>query len=408
MSSPLHLFEATGVELEYMIIRRDTMDVLPIADEVMKVVTGEYLSDYEDGPIAWSNELVLHVIELKTNGPAATLDGLSGQFQQNVQRVNEILGPMGAMLLPTAMHPWMDPATEMRLWPHEYNETYDSYNRIFDCRGHGWSNMQSTHINLPFANDEEFGRLHAAIRLVLPLLPGLAASSPIVDGQVTGMADTRLSFYRKNQARVPSIAGKIIPEPVFNRADYDREIFQRCFRDIAPFDPEGILQKEFLNSRGAIARFSRGAIEIRLIDIQECPQADVALVALVNSVVRELAEGRTSDPAAQRLADTDRLALVLDAAILSGDAAIIEDDELLRLLGINARAISLREVWLSLGERTAAGRAALAGGLRAWRDGGTLSLRIVRATGPHPARDGIARVYRRLAECLQEGTLFIP
>ena len=36
-------------------------------------------------------------------------------------------------------------------------------------------------LNLPFSSDEEFGRLHAAIRLLLPLLPALAASSPLVE-----------------------------------------------------------------------------------------------------------------------------------------------------------------------------------------------------------------------------------
>ncbi|HAL85576.1 MAG TPA: hypothetical protein DCM31_01010, partial [Deferribacteraceae bacterium] len=36
------------------------------------------------------------------------------------------------------------------------------------------------------------------------------------------------------------------------------------YRDIAPYDPECILQEEWLNSRGAIARFDRKAIEIRL------------------------------------------------------------------------------------------------------------------------------------------------
>ena len=42
------------------------------------------------------------------------------------------------------------------------------------------------HVNLPFADDAQFARLHAAIRLVLPLLPALAASSPIAEGSVIG------------------------------------------------------------------------------------------------------------------------------------------------------------------------------------------------------------------------------
>ena len=88
--------------------------------------------------------------------------------------------------MPTAAHPFMDPMKETKIWPHENNEVYAIYNKIFDCRGHGWSNLQSTHLNLPFYDDEEFAKLHAAVRLVLPILPALCASSPILDGKLTG------------------------------------------------------------------------------------------------------------------------------------------------------------------------------------------------------------------------------
>jgi hypothetical protein len=60
------LFEVTGIEIEYMIVDRETLAVRPIADLVLGA-DGEL----ELGSIACSNELVLHVIELKTNGPGA-------------------------------------------------------------------------------------------------------------------------------------------------------------------------------------------------------------------------------------------------------------------------------------------------------------------------------------------------
>ena len=74
----------------------------------------------------------------------------------------------------------MNPLTDTELWKHSYSEVYELYNRIFNCKGHGWSNVQSTHINLPFFDDKEFEKLHAAIRIILPLIPGLCASSPIL------------------------------------------------------------------------------------------------------------------------------------------------------------------------------------------------------------------------------------
>jgi gamma-glutamyl:cysteine ligase YbdK (ATP-grasp superfamily) len=257
MTAPLGLFEAFGVELEYMIVDADTLDVRPAADELLAAVGGGYEVEVELGPVAWSNELALHVVEIKTNGPVASLGGLGALFQEHVGRIGSLLAPLDARLLPGGMHPWMDPHAELRLWPHENNRIYATFDRIFGCRGHGWANLQSTHINLPFGDDEEFGRLHAATRLVLPILPGIAASSPFVDGAPSGLMDARLDAYRTNSARVPSVTGHVIPEPVFTRAAYEGRLLQGIYDDLAPLDPEGVLRHEWVNARGCIARFDR-------------------------------------------------------------------------------------------------------------------------------------------------------
>lgn len=308
---PLGLFAGYGVELEYMIVDARSLSVRPIADQLLKSVAGEVVSDVELGDISWSNELALHVIELKTTEPSGQLELLADRFQQQIGQINELLAPLGARLMPTAMHPTMNPEQELRLWPHDYNTVYETFNRIFDCRGHGWANLQSVHLNLPFANDAQFGRLHAAIRLLLPLLPALAASSPLIDGGRSGKLDTRLDVYRNNAARVPSVSGDVIPEPVFTREDYDREIFQRMYRDIAPLDVEGTLQYEWLNARGAIARWDRHAIEIRVLDIQECPAADLAILQSIRDVLQNLVLEDASDYGRQRSVPQNELVTLL-------------------------------------------------------------------------------------------------
>ena len=66
MSQPsrLHLFQAFGIELEYMLVDKDTLAVKSITDELLKHELGVYGSDFENGIVTWSNELVMHVIEL--------------------------------------------------------------------------------------------------------------------------------------------------------------------------------------------------------------------------------------------------------------------------------------------------------------------------------------------------------
>ena len=284
---PLGLFAAYGLEVEYMLVDGESLDVAPAADQLLEAAAGELTDEFANGDVAWNNELALHVIELKCNGPRPSLAGLGKAFADNVRLANDKLGREGLRLMPTAMHPWMDP-TDVKLWPHGTRVIYDTFDRIFSCKGHGWANLQSLQINLPFAGDEEFARLHAAIRFLLPILPGLAASSPIIDGERNGILDNRLVVYRSNCARIPSVTGEVVPEAIGSIGEYHERLLEPIYRDLAPHDPEGILRNEWVNARGAIARFDRMAIEIRVLDVQETPLMDVAYAALIVEVLKLL------------------------------------------------------------------------------------------------------------------------
>ena len=407
---PLGLFEGFGIELEYMIVGADDLRVRPIADELLEQVGGSYETEAERGPIAWSNELALHVVELKTNGPAASLAGLEKLFQHDIEDANALLEPMQARLLPTAMHPWMDPHRELELWPHESDAIYRTFDRIFDCRGHGWANLQSMHINLPFGDDREFGALHAAIRLVLPIIPGLAASSPLVDGAPSGLLDTRLELYRGNARRVPSVAGLVIPERVFSRKEYEDGLLEKIYHDLAPVDPEGTLRHEWVNSRGCIARFDRSAIEIRVIDVQECPRADIAVAAAVVAAVRSLVEEHYASSREQREWHEKALAAILLDGIRDADLAVVDDREFLRSFGYPERGRArVRDLWQHLIESFLSrepGYADWSPALETILEHGCLARRILRATEGETDRETLQAVYERLADCLARGEIF--
>jgi gamma-glutamyl:cysteine ligase YbdK (ATP-grasp superfamily) len=399
----LGLFDAFGVELEYMIVDAETLDVRPACDELFFRVTGDYSGEVEFPDVCWSNELVLHVVELKTAGPAPRLEPLAAAFGRHVERINTELAPLASRLMPTAMHPWMYPAREMRLWPHDCSPIYEAFDRIFDCRGHGWANLQSTHVNLPFANDDEFGRLHAAIRLLLPILPAIAASSPIVEGRLTGLLDNRLEMYRTNARRIASVTGRIVPEPVYTRAEYERTIFAPMYAEIAPYDPDGVLRHEFLNARGAIPRFTRGAIEIRVLDVQECPAADLAIVEAIVAVLRALVDQRWTSYGDQRAADGDVLVDILTGTTRDAEKFSGLSTQYLTHFGIKSgRRISAGDLWRHLVEQV---------GLRnhlldAILNRGSLARRIATAAGNSPSPLRLREIYAELSHCLASGTMF--
>jgi carboxylate-amine ligase len=402
----LHLFQGFGIELEYMVVDRTTLEIRPMVDELFRTVAGSYEQEVERREIAWSNELALHVVELKTNGPARDLQGLTEPFHRNVTELNELLKPWNAQLMPTAMHPTMDPETEMRLWPHGDQEIYKAYDRIFGCRGHGWSNLQSTHINLPFANDEEFSKLHAALRYLMPLLPGLWATSPVVEGVLTDLEDNRLEFYRHNQRRVPLLTGSVIPEPVYSKADYEA-LLKTLYQAVAPHDPDGLLQHEWVNSRGAIARFDRMALELRTLDIQECPAADITLACGFVALLKRVME--LEDEELQKVADidTESLSDLWVKSLRARQEVDLRPLGYCERLGLNDRdSWTLDEFWRALGPTL---QPDLPSGVQPlWSrliERGSLASEIRRRLSGDCTPARIGELYRELCLCLEENRI---
>ncbi|TYB75760.1 glutamate-cysteine ligase family protein [Bizionia myxarmorum] len=406
-SKRYHLFEVYGIELEYMLVF-NSFKPAAIVDKLLTKKAGELTSDLENGDIAWSNELVAHVLELKTNGPTTNLNGLSELFHKNVLEINKLLKGMDAHLLPTAAHPLLNPLTDTELWKHSYSEVYELYNRIFNCKGHGWSNVQSTHINLPFFDDKEFEKLHAAIRIILPLIPGLCASSPILEGENTGIKDSRLEYYKTNQKEIPELTGLVIPERVFSKVDYYATVFEPINLAIKPHDTNNILDHHFLNSRGAIARFDRNAIEIRLVDIQECPKADMAVCVLIIEVLKLLVNKKLALLHDQKQWTKEDLFAILNPIIKEGENYTISNLEYLKLFQVE-ESVTVQVLWHHLFNLVkehidSSHHAAISIILNE----GTLSTRILKAVANDYSEQNIRKVYLELADCLNKNELFQP
>ena len=123
--------------------------------------------------------------------------------------------------------------------------------------------------------------MHNQLANLCAYLPAIAASSPIYEGKNGPKRDNRLSFYKVNQKEVPSITGDVIPEYVSSLSQYKREVIGRYSKDLASAGADKtLLHREWVNSRGVIFRFDRSALEVRVMDEQECIKSDVALAVL--------------------------------------------------------------------------------------------------------------------------------
>jgi glutathione synthase/RimK-type ligase-like ATP-grasp enzyme/gamma-glutamyl:cysteine ligase YbdK (ATP-grasp superfamily) len=311
-------FEVAGMELEYPTVDRD-LNVVSLVEPAFRVLAGRGTSDVDLGAVGFSNEIADHVFEIKTQAPVRSLAEAEAALAEGIQRFSAVLhAEFGGRLLPTGMHPWFDPR-KGKLWTRSGLRIYTTYARLFDVRTHGWMNVHASHLNLPMGREVDAIAMHTAAALLIPYLPALAASTPMYDGELQPAADGRLAWILEHQARIPESCGELVPEYVEGFGDYRKRILAPMYRALDRLPDTGAIRHEFFNTRGAILRFARRAMEIRVLDTQECVKMDVAVVVFVRSALKHL----TQRVAAGRVELPDHAVLVEDfrACIAGGSAA---------------------------------------------------------------------------------------
>ena len=280
-------FEVAGMELEYPVVDRD-LNVASLVEPAFRLLAGRGTSDVELGAVGFSNEIADHVFEVKTTAPVRSLATAEEVLAEGIQRFSAVLrSEFDARLMPTGMHPWMDPR-KGKLWTRSGGRIYGTYERLFDVRSHGWMNVHAMHLNLPMGREGEAVAMHTAAALLVPYLPALAASSPMFDGELQPEADGRLAWILKHQARIPESQGELVPEFVESFADYRKRIFAPMYAALDRMPDTAPIRHEFFNARGAVLRFARKAMEVRVIDTQECVKADVAVAVFTRSALKRL------------------------------------------------------------------------------------------------------------------------
>jgi gamma-glutamyl:cysteine ligase YbdK (ATP-grasp superfamily) len=279
--------EVLGPEHEFSLVDQE-LKPLPISDKIIKAYCGRTINFIELPEFTFGKELQLHVMEIKANQPFKTPSEFEETMQNAVSTLSSIVAKHGARLLGTGMHPLLKFA-DTGIWPHYHRKIYREYGRIFNLQQHGWLNIQSFHLNLPYQKEADAIQIHNQLCNLCTYLPAVAASSPIFGGKTGPDIDNRLRFYKVNQKEVPSITGDVIPEYVSSLAGYKRDVIGRYSTDLAEAGADKpLLNREWVNSRGVIFRFDRCALEVRVMDEQECVKMDVALSCFIRAALRGL------------------------------------------------------------------------------------------------------------------------
>jgi gamma-glutamyl:cysteine ligase YbdK (ATP-grasp superfamily) len=280
--------EILGPEHEFSLVNEE-LKPLPIVDKVIKSFCGKIVNFVELPQFIFGKEMQLHVMEIKANAPFRSPELFEETMHDAVSTLLDFLREKyHAHLLGTGMHPLLK-LEETSIWPHRHRKIYQEYSKVFNLKQHGWLNIQSFHLNFPYSREEKGVLLHNHLAGLCAYLPAISASSPIYEGTVGPNVDNRLNFYKMNQREITSITGDVIPEYVSSFDQYHREVIGRYSRDLAEAGAgKPLLFKEWVNSRGVIFRFDRSALEVRVMDEQECVKSDVALSCFIRAALRGL------------------------------------------------------------------------------------------------------------------------
>ena len=381
-----------GPEHEFSLVNEE-LKVLPIVDKVIKDFYGRIVNFVELSDFTFGKELQLHVMEIKANAPFKSPELFEDTIQDAVATLLDFLGKKyHASLLGTGMHPLLR-LDETSVWSHRHRKIYQECSKIFNLKQHGWLNIQSFHLNLPYSKEANGVLQHNLLANLCAYLPAISASSPICEGTISPNVDNRLHFYKLNQREVPSITGDIIPEPVSSFAQYREDIIRRYSQDLAKAGAgKAILFKEWVNSRGVIFRFDRSALEVRVMDEQECIKSDVALSCFIRAALRGLMAEKT-EPLPHKLLVKDFNAVIakgLNAKVLhpNGETARQVCRYLFTLASENADDAEKKYLWV----------------IQKRIDNGNLSElireRILRKAQRTDFKEAVLSVYSTLINCL--------
>lgn len=277
MNSPMTI----GTEHEYSINDME-FNPRPVSDQIIKKICGRIESEILFGDVKLSKELQKTVLEFIPKKPGHNLAPLEEHLYNGIRKFSHIFQGK-YQLLGLGMHPTLT-LDQTAVWDYDEGDYYEMYDRLFNIRQHGWLNIQALQINLSYTHEQDLVALYNRIRVFLPYLVAVTASSPMVEGRLTGMMDNRLIYYRENQKEIPQICNGIIPGPIREVADY-HALQQEIFSSLRACGAE-ILCEEWVNSGGIIIRFSRRCLEIKAPDEQECIRSDMAVCAFIRALLR--------------------------------------------------------------------------------------------------------------------------
>jgi carboxylate-amine ligase len=253
-----------GIEEELMIVDGGSYELVNAIESLLEDARAADTTAGEIKP-----ELMESVLEIATR-PAANTAEAGRQLRALRRQVGDIAARRGLTIGSSGTHPFA-------LWEDQRIASRQRYRELVNALRFVARQELIFGLHVHVGLDDPDKAIHVAngMRVHLPVLLALSANSPFWRGDGTGMASTRLPIFRA----FPRVG---VPPSYRDWADYERQI-------------------EFMVSSGVMEDYTYlwydvrphpklGTVEIRACDAQTRVEHTLGLAALIQAMVKELAE----------------------------------------------------------------------------------------------------------------------
>jgi glutamate---cysteine ligase / carboxylate-amine ligase len=249
-----------GVEEELMILDAETLDLANEIDAVIGAYEGE-------GEV--KHELLQSVLEIAT--PPCKDVGEVGEHVRRLRReVNEAAGSRGLCIGSAGTHPFA-------LWEEQKVSKEPRYRELISALKFIARQEIIFGLHVHVGMDDAEKAIHVAngMRVHVPILFALSANSPFWRSDATGLASTRMPIFRA----FPRVG---IPPYYEDWADYEHRIGFMV--------DAGVMIDHTYLWYDVRPHPKFGTVEVRAMDAQTHVDHTLALTALIQAMVKELAE----------------------------------------------------------------------------------------------------------------------
>jgi carboxylate-amine ligase len=248
-----------GIEEELMILDPNTYALVNAIDDLVE--------DTPDGEI--KPELMESVLEISTN-PCADMREASAELRALRRQVRDIADKNGLVIGSAGTHP-------TARWEDQRITAASRYRDLVDALRFVARQELIFGLHVHIGLDDRDKAIHVAngMRVHVPILLALSANSPFWRGDDSGLASTRMPIFRQ----FPRVG---IPPYYKDWDDYERRI--------AFMVDTGVMEDYTWLWYDVRPHPNFGTVEIRAMDAQTHVEHTLGLAALIQAMVKELAE----------------------------------------------------------------------------------------------------------------------